>query len=291
MTSVYISNEHIQAVSAVKSAKKLKVKLIAKRELPEGCILNGIITDETVLRAELSAMWKAFKLPKSGLRLVVESSAVSTKILTLPNLSKPMYMKKLIAENLLSGESEDTVYDYKTLGAARDGGITVLACMTEGSFVKSYVELFSGAGLKLASIDLAAAGLIRMAKFCGELSERTFVISVIDRNSVSNFLFIKGEYRFSNRTRLMSNRDTPELLDEIARMISSLVQFNKSEKSGEDITNVYFCGFSDKEINSASLNFDNIEFGTLPEMKSVAFQNAKSSVWTSDCVFNLGALL
>ena len=265
--------------------------MVAEQKLPEGCILNGVITDEAALKTELSAMWKAFRLPKKGLRLVLESGAVSTKLLTLPNLSKPAYMNKLISDNLPGSESGEAVYDYKTLGAAPEGGISVLACMAERSFVKSYIELFSGAGLKLASIDLAVSGLIRLVKFCGEFSDRTFVISVIDRNNVSQFLFIKGEYRFSNRTRVMWNRDTPELADEMARMVSSLVQFNKSEKSGEDITNVYFCGFSDEEINSASLNFDNIEFSALPEMKSISCPGAKSYGWTSDCVFNLGNLL
>ena len=82
-------------------------------------------------------------------------------------------------------------------------------------------------------------------------------------------------------------------VEELVKVLSgiNLATGGSVRIGGEDITNVYFCGFSDKEINSASLNFDNIEFGTLPEMKSVAFQNAKSSVWTSDCVFNLGALL
>lgn len=202
MTSVYISNEHIQAVSAVRSGKKLTVKMVAEQKLPEGCILNGVITDEAALKTELSAMWKAFKLPRKGLRLVLESGAVSTKLLNLPNLSKPEYMNKLISDNLPGSEIEEAVYDYKTLGAAPEGGISVLACMAERSFIKSYIELFSGAGLKLASIDLAVSGLIRLVKFCGEFSDRTFVISVIDRNNVSQFLFIKGEYRFSNRTTI-----------------------------------------------------------------------------------------
>lgn len=293
MTSVYISNENIQAVIAAKSGKKLKIKKIVTEPVAEGSIINGVITDDAALKSQLADMWKAHKLPKSDIKLVIESSSVNTKVVTLPDVSKQDYMLKLLAESFPDADDGEAVYDYKPLAAAPDGGITVLGCQTERAFVKSYIELFEGAKLKLSGIDLALCGQIRLAQFCKALSGRTYVLVAIDMNTVSQFLFTNGEYRFSSRQRIIYNRDTPELADELAKMLSSLVQFNKSEKSGAEITDIYFCGFTENEINSAALMLDGtMTFGKLPEMDEIIYPagNGRKN-WLSECVFNVGNLI
>lgn len=291
MTSVYISNDSIQAVTG-KKGKNLKIKRIVREPIEEGCILNGVITDEASLRERLAAMWKANKLPKRGLSVVIESSAVSTKSVTLPNLKKPEYMRTLLADALPESDNGDVVYDYRTLSPSEDGGVNVMGCMAERSFVKSYIELFEGAGLKLEKMDLALCGQIKLARFCSGLRERSYILSVINGNMLSQMLFINGEYRFSNRQRIIYNRDTPEFSDEVARMVSSLVQFNKSEKSGSEITDVFFCGFSENEINSSQLMFgsNSMRFQRMPEQQELVYASGKPG-WLSDCVFAVGNLL
>lgn len=292
MTSVYISNESIQVIIGQKSGKKLKIKKIITEPVAEGCILNGVITDDAALKSQLSELWAAYKLPKKGLHLMLESSSVNTKVVTLPNVSKQSYMLKLLAESFPDADDGEAVYDYKPLSASPDGGITVLGCQTERAFVKSYIELFESAKLKLECIDLALTGQIRMAQFCKALSERTYILVVIDKNTVSQFLFINGQYRFSNRQRVIYNRDTPELADELARLLSSMVQFNKSEKSGAEITDIYFCGFSDNEINSAALMLDGtMTFGYLPPMDEIVYPAAADNRWFSGCALSAGNLI
>lgn len=291
MTSVYISNAKIQVVIGSRSGKKLTVKKTVSADVAEGSILGGVITDETALKNQLIDMWRTYKLPKSGLKLVVESSSINIKTANVPNVSNNAYMAKLLAETLPDPNGEEVVYDYKTLGPAPDGMISVLGCMTERSFVQSYIDLFNSAKLKLESIDLAVCGQIRMSQFCKTLSDRTYVLVVIDKNTVSEFLFTNGKYRFSNRTRIIYNRNTPEMGDEIAKMISSLVQFNKSERSGAEITDVYFCGFSNEEINTAALMLDStMNFEMLPDMPEIVYPKGRQS-WLSDYVIAAANLI
>lgn len=290
MTSVYISNENIQVVIGSRNGGRLKIQRILTGSLDDGCIINGIITDEAALRSRIADMWKMYRLPRSGISLMVESSAVSTKILTLPNVSGS-YIMKLVRESFTEFDSEDPVYDFRVLGAAKDGGVSVLGCMTEHSFVKSYIDIFSAAGIKLKSIDIALSGQIKLAKFCKELSERSYILAVLDKTTVSLFLFIDGEYRFSKRQRILYNRDTPEISDEIGRMISSLIQFKKSENISAEINDVFLCGFSDQEINSAALMFDGIKLGRLPALSSIVPGAGVDRDMISDHVLALGNLL
>ncbi len=290
MTSVYISNENIQVVIGSKSGGRLRVQRVITGSIDDGCIINGIITDETALRSRITGLWKTHGLPRRGISLVVESSAVSTKILALPNVRSP-YIMKLVRESFTEFDAEEPIYDFRVLGAAKDGGVSVLGCMTERSFVSGYIDIFAAAGVRLSSIDLALSGQIKLAKFCKELSERSYILAVLDKNTVSLFLFIDGEYRFSKRQRILYNRDTPELSDEIGRMISSLIQFKKSENISAEITDVFLCGFSDQEINSASLMFDGMKLGRLPGLSSIVPGDGIDADTLSDCVLALGNLL
>lgn len=288
MTSVYISNGSIQAVTGSGNGKRVRISGISVGELGDGCIFGGVITDEAALRERLSAFWKNNKLPRSGIHLVLESSSVSAKLLTLPNLRSSQLMG-LVRENFSEFDAEDAVYDYATLGPGEDGGVKVLGCMTEASFIQSYISLFRSAGLKLSSVGLAVCGQIRMTAACGELKDSSFILAVLDRNVVSQFMFIEGEYRFSKRQRLFSERETPEFAEEIARMISSLIQFKKSENIAAEISDVYLCGATAQEINSVSLMYGDMHIGRLPELSAAACPE-KYRELLSDSVLAVGGL-
>ena len=206
MTSVYISNESIQIAVGQRRGKQLVVKQVVTEPVAEGSIINGVITDASALMGQLSNMRKEYGLPSRGLKLLIDSSSVSTKLVTLPNLSKQEYMLKLLRDSF--PEDSEAVFDYKPLRPAPDGGVTVLGCMTERAFVESYIELFAGAGLRLSAIDIALDAVIRLTQFCRGLCERTFILSLIDRNTVSLFLFTDGQYRFSSRQRVIAARGT-----------------------------------------------------------------------------------
>jgi len=289
MTSVYISNENIQVLIGSRSGSSLNIKRLVTEDIGGDYIINGVITDDTALSSRISEIWKTQKLPKSGIKLLLESTSVSTKLLSLPNLSES-YLMKLIKENFSEMEAENAVYDYRTLGASEEGGVSVMACMTEAAFIQKYVKLFSDAGIKLDSIDLALSGQMKLAKFSKSLADKTYTLMYIDGSTVTQFLFVGGEYRFSKRQRMLYNRNTPDFTDEVSRMISTLLQFKKSEHIAEELTDVYLCGFSEEEINSVGLMFDNLSVGGMPNLPEIKASNADKAR-LSECVLALGNML
>lgn len=289
MTSVYISNENIQVIIGSKSGSSLNIKKVVTEEIGGDYIINGVITDDTALSTRIGEIWKANKLPKSGIKLLLESGSVSTKMLSLPNLNE-RYLMKLIKESFSDMDVESPVYDYRTLGPSEEGGISVMACMAESSFVQKYIKLFSDAGIKLENIDLAVSGQMKLARFSKSLSEKTYTLMYIDGNTVSQFLFVSGEYRFSKRQRMLYNRGTPELADEVLRMISTLLQFKKSEHIAEELTDIYLCGFSDEEINSVGLMYENLSVSGMPDLPEIKAQNADKAK-LSECVLALANML
>ena len=53
-------------------------------ELPEGCLINGVITNEADLTAALKEFFTANKLPMNRVALIAGGSQFMHRILTLP---------------------------------------------------------------------------------------------------------------------------------------------------------------------------------------------------------------
>ena len=72
-TSVYLSNNNINAVVG-SGGGKIRVKRVCSTQIPEGSLINGIITNEADLAEQLKEFWAANKLPKKDVSLVINSS-------------------------------------------------------------------------------------------------------------------------------------------------------------------------------------------------------------------------
>ncbi len=71
--SVYISNERIEIVAGTGSKSKAKIKKVYSLAVPEGTIMNGIITGEQRLQERLEQIWNRYSLPRKGICLVIDS--------------------------------------------------------------------------------------------------------------------------------------------------------------------------------------------------------------------------
>ena len=301
MISVFISNETIQVGIGGKSGKKVVLKSFITAPVEDGSILNGVITNEAALGRLINDVWTKHKLPRSKINLIIDSGGVSTKIVKVPNVKEDMIIS-VIKDNFSEFDDLDArVIDFSILNPKNeDGGITALACTADDELIQSYIELFKKQNIKLEKIDLTLNCLIRLAKGIKALKEKTYIIAVTDKNTISLTLFINGQYRFSNRSRFVSERNSDELMDELTRVLSSMVQFNKSEKSGFDITNVYCCGLTDTEekmcpIVTISLGITTTVFPAYNEaainVKTYAVAGETvHQLAPDDCIYTLGNL-
>lgn len=241
-TSVYIANQSVHVVKGNFAAHKVNIKEIREAAVSEGCILNGVITDQQALKQSIV---NAFIDAKS-INLVIDGTNVITKLLEVPQLRDQKKLVSVIQDNFQDIENrENMITDYMVIDPCNEqGGATILATMVEKDFLAEYIELFTSLGLKIDSIDISLSCMIKYIMNITKLYEDTFVYAVVDKNTMTLMLFVEGYYRFSRRVRIMADRDNErELLDEITGVLLNMIQFNKSEKNNHDITDFYFSGF------------------------------------------------
>lgn len=246
MISVYISNNSIQAVIGSDSGKRVSIKKVVLEPLEPGCMLNGAIINASAIVQHLESMWKTHHLP-GNVHLVVSSSEIHTKLLTTPILPEAKLRLFLREEfqDIIESEDADPLLDYTVLQAkTEEGGAQVLAAHVERNTLAEYVSLFTDAKISLEAINIGLSSAVSLVRRIDPLNAQTCIVAVFDGSAMMQILFVDGCYRFSKRIRLLSDPGSEELFSELARSMSNMIQFNKSEKTQSNISNIYFCGFA-----------------------------------------------
>ncbi|MDO5559483.1 MAG: pilus assembly protein PilM [Oscillospiraceae bacterium] len=247
-TSLFISNESVKIAAGEHSGKKIKVKTIINEQLDEGIMINGVIMDAPRLKTVLESVWKKNKSLSKKVNLTIDSSSLITKILEVPLLNESKLMT-YISQNFQDIENyENMLLDYMVLEPhTESGGASVLAVLAEKDFISEYTELLSSLGIKINKIDISLSCLIRIISFTKGKLGNTYIAAVFDKNIVVLVLFVNGKFRFSRRIRIVSEINSEEMFDELVKILSNMIQFNKSEKTNSDITDIYMCGFLSQE--------------------------------------------
>ena len=149
ITSVYLSNNIIQIVQGEKSTKLPAISRVINEEIPEGSLLNGIITNEQELYEQLKEIWQRHKLPLKGVEVVLNSAKISSKNITAPTAKAKQIMKTLPLDFADVSQNEAVIYDYARLGKSGQKGLyELLAVMVEEAQINSFVDVFSKMGIE-----------------------------------------------------------------------------------------------------------------------------------------------
>lgn len=163
LTSLYLCSRTVYAAVGTPTDSGARVVAAAQTELPEGCLINGVITNETDLTAALKEFFTANKLPMNRVALIAGGSQFMHRILSLPAMSEKKRMA-VLSHELASGGAEvkAPLDDYMLLSRdARTRVDTVLATRVEQSVIAGYDALAKAVGFKLYSIDLGLAAPIK----------------------------------------------------------------------------------------------------------------------------------
>ena len=185
-TSVYLSNNTINAVVGT-GGRRIRVKRVCSVEIPEGSLINGIITNETDLSDQLKEFWAQNKLPKKNVALVINSSQFVLKTLTLPKTNDRKIREVLPMEFGDVTDQKDPVLDYM-IESAEKKTLSLHAVMTDRSFVQGYLNLFKGLGIKVSSISVARTCRNKLLGTLKQVRDKVCVIHMIDGTSISNFI-------------------------------------------------------------------------------------------------------
>ncbi|MDR1670077.1 MAG: hypothetical protein LBR76_08970, partial [Oscillospiraceae bacterium] len=238
-SSVYISSEQIQVVGYSGGV----IREFVTHPLPEGTMINGMITDQAFLIECLASMRgehpELFKKPS----LVVDGSAILVKRIPTPKLGKKQYRQLVRDDFSEAGENaDDLACGFQTL----PGGRALLACAADKSVIDNYTSAFKSVGVNLRSIRVGTQAIMSYIATRPELQQKSFVLNMIDGVTMLSLIFENGVNVFISRTRLYG--DTKEQLAQtIIDNLGGLIQFNRSQKFGE-VTDSYYLGVSAADL-------------------------------------------
>lgn len=266
-TSVYLSNENIVVVTGKASEKNIRITSFDAIKLLEGTVINGMVINDEAVRAHLIHLRSNGILPKKNVRLVIDRSSVLVKFLKIPKMNKKNILS--FVENSFSGAAKsrnELIYDYSVIESsqAKENGNLILGTAIEKAFVEDYVHLFTSACIQLNSIDIALNSIIKFQRYFDEYKNKNFITSFVDAENIFSLLFINGKYSFSNRYRLISKRGTPESIAELSSFLSSIIQFNMTQKNNSEIEFAIFCGLHECEDGLCSELSNNLNIKVMP---------------------------
>ncbi|MEG0470187.1 MAG: pilus assembly protein PilM, partial [Longicatena sp.] len=197
---VYISTNKIQLVQGSSdNSDMIRINNFQELPLVEGTMINGVITDEGQILESLNA------LKEQGVkhcRIVIDSGQILVKNVDVPALKKNELLQ--VVKNELSNLEEgydDLIYDYSVLREEykevdKSGG-EILCCAVERKLISNYLEVFENVGIKIDSVDISVNTLHKLTNELIDFEDKTYIVSVVDSNNVSSYLFEKNHYTFS----------------------------------------------------------------------------------------------
>ncbi|MBU4540115.1 MAG: hypothetical protein KJ774_02690 [Firmicutes bacterium] len=255
-TLVYFSNDGIQVLQGIIKKGHLNISNFKTLPVEAGALINGVITNEEAIKQTITEALKESPHLFKNMKLVIDSSLIATKNVEVPQL-KPKELAIVAATEFedTAGNYDALVVDYAHIPGP--AGNNLFCCGVEKRVLESYVTLFASLKIQIKSIDVGLNTLIQYVTATKDYKGMTFALNILDGKNLISVLFENGLYIFSNRSRLLSERGTDAFADELSGKLSSLIQFNKSQKSEHTLNMSLYAGLDEFELNGLrALNFD-----------------------------------
>ncbi len=249
--TVYLSNTDIEVLSGGSNGKCVSVSRVYSAPMPEGSFLNGVITDPEGIQYALAGMWNKYKLPKKGIRLVINTSQISVRVIDMPIMPQnkaDIYLQREFEER--SGERKRLLGFYVITKNKKNKTMKVCTELADVDFIANYVNVFAGAGIAIKEINSGIGVSVNFLKKINFAPDKSSVVMLRDAMTVTAIYLVKGEYFYSTTARTFNRPGTLEFAGEISNTVSQIVQFSKSEKVEDPISQVYLAGMTDDDVSN-----------------------------------------
>ncbi len=296
-TTICFLNDRIIAMSGTLTKNHVHVQNFKVFELSEGSIINGVITNSSSVKSVLKQIKDDASIFSKSISLIINSSLVYIKQATIPNASKSQIITFVKNEFIgIDSNNTEMLFDYSLIKdekhKEKTNSSSIVCYAVEKNMIKGIIELFEEEEITLSSINVSTNCLIKLASAVPSLENKTYAIANVDKNNITLVLFVNNKYYYSTRARLIHDFETEEFFQEISTQLSALNQFNKSQKNGGDISEVFLCGLSQEqsELCSQYISDLGIKNSSTDIFSSVATcLNYRLEMNASDFIFNIGA--
>ena len=298
--SLYFSTSHLKVIVGSGDANSVKVDDFAMFSLPEGAMINGIITDEDAMIRYLTGIGTNMSLFKQEAMLVIDNNSIRSKVMDLPSVPEAKlfeFISRDIGVVAEGGEVND-VFDYTVLNSkVEGGGSRILAVAVDRDLLSTYRNTFASAGFNLKNINIGVNAANKIARVSPQLMTGARILAIVDERNLTLMLYEGGDYKITNKYRLFNSDDTAEWRQEIGNNISSVVQFHKGQRPSEEISAAFFAGLSPAQTSALAepLSFLGIQIGMLDLASRVKISSKAASkdggLNPGKYLLNLGVML
>ena len=253
MVTLYLSGEHIMALIGTVSGKRLTAQKLYVHSFTQPMIVDRKIIDVEAYTKALEEFFEQYHLPTQNINLILTSSMFISKMVELP-VMKPRELMGYIPREFNDVENrKEPIYGCSVINTVfkkeneQDKGTKyqhIFAAMIEREALDDAYTIVHALKLKVQSVTVNQANNIRLMGHMPQVVNNTCIVQIMQGNSMTNILYINGNYTYSTTSRLFSEIDTPGYGVEIARSVSNIIQFMKAQQIDAQINNVYVAGIS-----------------------------------------------
>ena len=265
-TAIVFTDNTIRVLCGTVQNGQLRVGQAQTLQLPEGALINGLITEEEIVRDALQTI-RQKKLIGRKVYLAVDSTEILYKVVQIPNLN-PAQTRAAVRREFdnRSDQTEQPIFDYTEM----DKKTRILSCTMSQQMLHSYQSVFRAAGIPLDACDMQLNCIIKALHYLPLLKEERLVLSFIENGRMLSCLFAQGQFLYANRVFLHAAPDAKDYHTEIVSSLSSINQFYQSEKGDVSLDKIYINGLK-KDILTAIAAETGIHVEPFPNLKDNTF--------------------
>ncbi len=245
-TIVYLSNREIQVILGKEKNNTARISRVYELQVPEECLINGIITDVTLLTEYVSAFWRENKLPVNRVSLVINSTQFVLKAMEVPKMKRKELLDVIEKEFASVERKMDPIYSYRVMNCDSSSQ-KILAHMVERGFIEDYLDFFAHINVKIESIEPSLGCAVALLERLPALEDKNCIVQVMEKSNLTSILWMNNGYEYASRNRLFSDQGTESMGGEVGRITSTILQYYASLKKEQPIKELYACGFSDED--------------------------------------------
>ena len=216
----------------------------------------------------------------SQLRLVLPASYSSARVTQIP-FAKGKQLTRM-AENVLAENGGEEISDYGIISADKKRGVCLCCAGAEKEFLEKLQNMIKELALPVRGVTVPMECYLNALGQMEKNQSEAAVVLIFEESSVVSILFRGGQYLYSTRSRIFSERGTLDFGTEIVRNISGILQFYSTTKSETPLTKVYYagCETDDFEVSEDGLRGMNLEVHPL-ELEFQFEARGKAEDWLS----------
>lgn len=292
ITSVFLTNDSIRVITGNKGKKTVNVQGAYNMELSEGCLINGLITNEQELEEQIKTLWEQNNLPKKDVHIVVNSSHMTIRTMKTPALNEKKTVENIAREFAENDNSSERIYDYQIISHNNRTKMNeVLAVMVEQELIQAYIQLFKKLNIEVTSVAPGRGVLLTMFGNSGAMQGKNCIIQLLEGKDLHSILYVDGVYTYSTKTRLFARRKSEEFGVEMARSVSGILQFLTSQHIEQQISDIYFAGLLPGDIEFCHQGIDMLELGLSVSELEADYVKMPSDCRFTDYIFPVAVLM